>query len=354
VQARDFVEQWDKAVPGEGATAIRAILSLLSDPAQQRAFLGGDLPKGMPFGVLRPDPAEMIDHVMAPERQTRWVYDLETGNAGWVVPKTLQLLSSNEATDQAQADKTGRDADEIDHGLLAPFLDRREPQVGAGVQVAQNGGTISDAISENGSDQQLAQVSPKSENTQRELFKGGDTTPEYRDKIIAKETVGIAKPLEAYKRTKEGIEVLGRYQLNRHALVDAGFKNADGTWKAGNALGIKSDEEFLRGSNAAAAQDAAFEKVSQQNEKHIRDSKLDQRLGTKINGIKAEIEVSETGLAAAVHRGGVGNVQKYFERMEEHGWDSNKAVATLSGDAKDLHLAIETRLREFSNVKYRT
>ncbi len=154
VQARDFVEQWEKAVPGEGATAIRAVLSRLSDPAQQRAFLGGNLPKGTPFGVLKSDPAEMIDHVMAPERSARdsaddekprWVYDPETGNAGWVVPKKLESLSSNESTDQAQAEKTGRDADEIDNDRLAPFLDRREPQVEAGVQVAQNSDTMTDA-----------------------------------------------------------------------------------------------------------------------------------------------------------------------------------------------------------------
>jgi murein DD-endopeptidase MepM/ murein hydrolase activator NlpD len=150
VQARDFVEQWDKAVPGEGATAIRAILSLLSDPAQQRAFLGGNLPKGTPFGVPKPDPAEMLDYVMAPERQTRnnsdnaprWVYDVETGNAGWVQPKTIQLMSSNEATDQVQADKSGRDADEIDHGLLASAVEASK----RGVQVASNGNTMSDAV----------------------------------------------------------------------------------------------------------------------------------------------------------------------------------------------------------------
>jgi len=58
VQARDFVEQWEKALPGEGATAIRVVLSLLSDPAQQRAFLGGELPKGPAFGVLKADAAE--------------------------------------------------------------------------------------------------------------------------------------------------------------------------------------------------------------------------------------------------------------------------------------------------------
>ena len=117
VQARDFVEQWDKAMPGEGATAIRAVLSRLSDPAQQRAFLGGDLPKGTPFGVLKPEAADatsaqdwVYDFVsktaylrgtqpgeksgirdMAyrpndPENQPGWEYDPVTGERIWVDP----------------------------------------------------------------------------------------------------------------------------------------------------------------------------------------------------------------------------------------------------------------------------
>jgi maltoporin len=172
--------------------------------------------------------------------------------------------------------------------------------------------------------------------------------------IVAKEANGIANPLEAYKKDKDGIEVLGQYQMNRHALVDAGFKNADGSWKEGNALGIKSDEEFLRGPNAKAAQDAAFEAMSRRNEQQIRSMGLDKKIGSKIDGIKAKIEVTETGLAAAAHRSGAGSVQKYFKQLEEHGWDSKKAVDALSKDERGMYLAVETRLREFANVGYRT
>jgi hypothetical protein len=395
VQARDFVEQWDKAVPGEGATAIRAILSLLSEPAQQRAFLGGDLPKGIPFGVLKSDPADAMQAqewvydlvsktaylrgtqpgeqaeihpavwrqgdeakpVPLPynpkDEEPRWEYDPITGNARWVAPETKLLRSSDATTDQAQESATGRDADEIDHDRLAPYLDRQEHKVGPGVQVAQNGGTVSDAMSERGSNQQLAQASSKRENRMREPFKGDDTTPEYRDLILAKEANGIANPLEAFKRDSDGIEVLGQYQMNRHALVDAGFKNADGTWKQGNALDIKSDEEFLRGPNAKAAQDAAFEAVSRRNEQHIKNTGIDKKIGSTIDGIKAKIEVTETGLAAAVHRGGIGSVQKYFSELEKHGWDSKKAVDALPDGDKRMYRAVETRLREFSNVGYR-
>jgi hypothetical protein len=320
-QARDFVEQWEKAMPGEGASAIRAVLSRLSDPAQQRAFLGGDLPKGTPFGVLKPDAAARIAETRAP----------------------AQTADAAREQDRAYA-PVGKTA----YSRGSPPGDAKS------VQVASNDADRSDAMPESGDSQQPAQASSKRENPSRESFKGGDTTPEYRDLIVAKEANGIASPLEAFNRTRDGTEVLGKYQMNRNALVDAGFKNADGSWKEGNALGINSDEEFLRGPRAKAAQDAAFEAVSRRNEQQVKSMGLDKKIGSKIDGIKAGIEVTETGLAAAAHRGGVGSVKEYFVRLEKHGWDSKKAVDALSGDEKRMYLAVETRLREFSNVGYRT
>lgn len=286
-QARDFVEQWEKAMPGEGASAIRAVLSRLSDPAQTA------------------DAAREQDRAYAPVGKTAYRRGSPPGDA-------------------------------------------------KSVQVASNDADRSDAMPESGDSQQLAQASSKRENPPREPFKGGDTTPEYRDLIVAKEANGIASPLEAFNRTRDGTEVLGKYQMNRNALVDAGFKNADGSWKEGNALGINSDEEFLRGPRAKAARDAAFEAVSRRNEQQVKSMGLDKKIGSKIDGIKAGIEVTETGLAAAAHRAGVGSVKEYFARLEKHGWDSKKAVDALSGDEKRMYLAVETRLREFSNVGYRT
>jgi len=60
VQARDFVEQWDQAKPGQGSDAIRQILALVADPSQRERFLGGRLPNMPPFGVLKPDAEQRI------------------------------------------------------------------------------------------------------------------------------------------------------------------------------------------------------------------------------------------------------------------------------------------------------
>ncbi len=52
VQARDFVEQWDQAKPGQGGDAIRAILSALGDtPDLQRQFFGGPIANNRPIGI---------------------------------------------------------------------------------------------------------------------------------------------------------------------------------------------------------------------------------------------------------------------------------------------------------------
>jgi hypothetical protein len=247
VQARDFVEQWDKAVPGEGATAIRAILSLLSDPAQQRAFLGGDLPKGTPFGVLKPDDIPIYNHVMAPERSARdsaddekprWVYDPETGNAGWVVPKNIQLMSSNEATDQVQADKSGRDASEINQGMLAPFLDRRDLQVGAGVQVAQNSGTMSDAdpaemhVADAGNAQRQTAppMGPTSRNPQPKRIETPSAPPPIPSPIPSHRTEEFKSPdMQArWKAFNEAAEALPNAGKNERAVYATLFADEGG------------------------------------------------------------------------------------------------------------------------------
>ncbi len=55
LQARDFVEQWDTAKPGQGPDVVAAVLRHLDDSVDQRAFVGGNLPQSAPIGTLRPE-----------------------------------------------------------------------------------------------------------------------------------------------------------------------------------------------------------------------------------------------------------------------------------------------------------
>jgi hypothetical protein len=60
LQARDFVEQWDAAKPGEGPDVVAAVLRHLDDSVDRRAFVGGDLPQSAPIGTLRPEALQAI------------------------------------------------------------------------------------------------------------------------------------------------------------------------------------------------------------------------------------------------------------------------------------------------------
>ena len=60
LQARDFVEQWDAAKPGEGPDVVAAVLRHLDDSTDRRAFVGGDLPQSPPIGTLRPEALQAL------------------------------------------------------------------------------------------------------------------------------------------------------------------------------------------------------------------------------------------------------------------------------------------------------
>ncbi len=60
LQARDFVEQWEVAKPGEGPDVVAAVLRHLDDSVDRRAFVGGDLPQSPPIGTLRPEALQAL------------------------------------------------------------------------------------------------------------------------------------------------------------------------------------------------------------------------------------------------------------------------------------------------------
>jgi hypothetical protein len=60
LQARDFVEQWETAKPGEGPDVVAAVLRHLDDSVDRRAFVGGDLPQSAPIGTLRPEALQAL------------------------------------------------------------------------------------------------------------------------------------------------------------------------------------------------------------------------------------------------------------------------------------------------------
>jgi hypothetical protein len=62
--------------------------------------------------------------------------------------------------------------------------------------------------------------------------------------------------------------------------------------------------------------------------------------------LKAEITITEAGLVAAAHRGGVKKTSEYLNKVLSPGYQ--KGATRLS----EKELAVEQRLREFQDVPY--
>jgi len=96
----------------------------------------------------------------------------------------------------------------------------------------------------------------------------------------------------------------GLYQMGTPALVDAGFKDNNGTWTdLAHQYGVYSKEDFL---NTPQAQTEAVKRYHKKLWSYIKNHH--DRIGTEIFGIK----VTASGLLAAAHLGGSGGVKQLF------------------------------------------
>ena len=122
--------------------------------------------------------------------------------------------------------------------------------------------------------------------------------------------------------------------------------------------GVRSAREFL---DNHAAQAAAFEyfvnvldrrlgrrRVTDANNQQVRAKDL---IGLTVNGVREEFMITESGLAAAMHRQGSGAVSNYLEWLNRNEMNSRGNIERIQGERrKEIFRSIETRLREFSTV----
>ena len=109
---------------------------------------------------------------------------------------------------------------------------------------------------------------------------------------------------------------LGRYQMGRSALEDAGFRIEGGGWSSlANSYGIYDQEDFLA---SPAGQDAAVKAYHQKVCEYIRFYGLDQYIGQTYCGV----EVTRSGLLAACHLVGIGGMIDGLS-SGEHTYDGN-------------------------------
>jgi hypothetical protein len=187
-----------------------------------------------------------------------------------------------------------------------------------------------------------------------EALSRNDLSEAWRQEIAAREVKD--RPYEGYgtqtksrnwnKKTRqhEDLYAYGRYQMTPDALKDAGMMRADGSWTG--KYGIASAVAFLTNPKA---QEAALKDLTVALDDYVTKEGHRDRIGKTINGVKEKIEITESGLVAAIHRAGIGQVGSYFRWLEENDWNSRDNQQTMTSKFRQ----VETRLREFQNVPYK-
>lgn len=168
--------------------------------------------------------------------------------------------------------------------------------------------------------------------------------PEWRAQIAEREVRGIAENF-GYGARNPGSSAMGRYQVLNGSLMDARWKDRFGQWtERATAAGIATDDDFLAN---PAAQEAAFNDVLRSYERQLRANGSMSSVGRRITGVSGNvITVTEGGLVAAAHRAGARAVADYLRSRTAGQQPSPADRATFA--------QVETRIREFSTVPYRS
>ncbi len=169
------------------------------------------------------------------------------------------------------------------------------------------------------------QLSPRQQQTQdtSSALSGYRYSP--FDGALARKELG-RNPNEGYSTYVYGAGnyAYGRYQMRPGALTDTKMIDAQGNWTG--KFGVRSWQEFLENPQA---QEAAFSEWKGLLETSVQTHHL-QRLGKTITGLKADITVTESGLVAAMHIRGRAGVIRYFEWLENKGWNSRDHIQEIS------------------------
>lgn len=115
---------------------------------------------------------------------------------------------------------------------------------------------------------------------------------------------------------------LGRYQLGKMGLQEAGFMDENGGWTAlANSYGIYSQADFL---TCPEGQDAAVRAYHQRTCYYIRVMGMDAYVGSTYCGV----EVTPSGLLAACHLVGIGSMKEGLT-TGQHVYDGNHVSAAV-------------------------
>ena len=173
----------------------------------------------------------------------------------------------------------------------------------------------------------------------------------WRQQIAAEETRRSDGDFGYGMRGQPGSSALGRYQLLRRPLVDAGWRDpATGAWTPrARAVGVSSDADFLAN---PAAQEAAMNDVMRRNEEQLRANGALRFAGQQVPGLSGgPVTITESGLAAAAHREGAGAVRRYLDHRAANSPPPSSVRGR--GDLSSFN-EIERRMRAFADAPYQS
>ncbi len=146
---------------------------------------------------------------------------------------------------------------------------------------------------------------------------------DFSSSIFATDIVGkvayVPYEYEVNLNSQDSVPFLGKSFLG--FCYDLGFSESSGNYRAVNRLGYLGKYQFGRSTlnwvgvyntsrflNSPLLQEKAFEALISKNKWVLRDY-IDKFNGQSINGVK----ITESGLVAAAHLGGAGNVMKFLD-----------------------------------------
>jgi hypothetical protein len=163
---------------------------------------------------------------------------------------------------------------------------------------------------------------------------------EFRNRLATAEG-NADKPDFGYGEIRQSTDALGRYQMTPNARRAVGMIDANGNWTG--KYGIHSRAQFLADH---LAQEKALTDYLQDTERQLRANGSSDFIGRTVDGFRDRFTITRAGLIAAAHRQGAPRTRRYLSRIADNGFTSDGLA--LTGE----ELAIETRLRTFSDVLY--
>lgn len=180
----------------------------------------------------------------------------------------------------------------------------------------------------------------------------GQPNQTWREQIAAEETRRSTGDFGYGARNSGGSSALGRYQLLRDPLIDAGWRDPEtGNWtQRAREAGVRNDAEFLAN---PAAQEAALTDVMRRNEAQLRSNGSYNFVGRQLPGLRGgdSIIISESGLNAAAHREGARAVRRYLEHRSLN--LPQPAPVEGRGSLSSFN-QVEHRLRAFAGIGYQS